>query len=136
MKTFILAPPVFPTPTLTMLEPAELVAKLDVKKIKRIFQKGTDPEIDSYSGFFDNGHKKSTGLGDYLKKKDISEVYIVGLATDYCVKFTALDAVKLGFKTSLIIDACRGVNIQKDDSDKAVQEMKLKGINIIRTSEF
>ena len=114
---------------------AEFVPALNTVKIARVFQKGTDPEIDSYSGFFDNGHKKTTGLGDYLKQQKVTEVYVVGLATDYCVKFTALDAVGLGFKTSLIIDACRGVNIQRDDSDKAVQEMKLKGINIIKSSE-
>ena len=110
---------------------AEFVAKLDAKRIDRIFQKGTDPEIDSYSGFFDNGHKKRTGLDDYLRKKGVDEVYIVGLATDYCVKFTALDAVELGFKTYLIQDACRGVNLNNHDSDEAIQGMKTKGVGII-----
>ena len=110
---------------------AEFVFTLDAKRIDRIFQKGTDPEIDSYSGFFDNGHKKRTGLDDYLRKKGVDEVYIVGLATDYCVKFTALDAVELGFKTYLIQDACRGVNLNNHDSDEAIQGMKTKGVGII-----
>src|SRR6266568_4122050 len=84
---------------------AALVPSLGASRVARIFQKGTDPEIDSYSGFFDNDHRKATGLGEWLKAKSVSEVYICGLATDYCVKFTALDAVRLGFKTHLIEDA-------------------------------
>ena len=67
-------------------------------RITRVFQKGTDPRIDSYSAFFDNAHRKSTGLADYLKEKGVSEVYLMGLATDYCVKFSVLDAVELGFQ--------------------------------------
>lgn len=114
-------------------EGAELRKDLDTAKIQKIFQKGTDPNIDSYSGFFDNGHKKATGLGEYLKKQGVDSVYIVGLATDYCVKFTALDAVELGFKTYLIQDACRGVNLQKDDADHAIQEMKAKGVVIVNS---
>ena len=115
---------------------AKLVAGLDQKKIDRIFQKGTDPEIDSYSGFFDNGHKKKTGLDEYLRKKGVDEVFVVGLATDYCVKFTALDAVDLGFKTHLIQDACRGVNLSKDDAAQAIQQMRDKGVGIINSGDL
>ncbi len=111
---------------------AELRADLDKNKITKIFHKGTDKNIDSYSGFFDNGHKKATGLGIYLHRKDVKEVYITGLATDYCVKYTALDAVELGFKTNIILEACRGVNINPGDVDKAVDEMKKAGVNIIK----
>src|SRR3954464_12124852 len=71
---------------------AEFAPTLETDRIERIFQKGTDPAIDSYSGFFDNGHRKATGLGDYLKQRGVKSIYIAGLATDYCVKFTALDA--------------------------------------------
>src|SRR5690348_16174351 len=78
---------------------AAFVPGLDTQRVQRIFQKGTDPAIDSYSGFFDNGHRKATGLGEYLKERAVSDVYVAGLATDYCVKFTALDATQLGFKT-------------------------------------
>lgn len=102
--------------------------------ITKVFVKGTDPTIDSYSGFFDNGHRKATGLGDYLKEQGVTEVFVMGLATDYCVKFTALDAIQLGFKTSLIEDGSRGVNLQAGDVDKAVAEMKDKGVSIIQSS--
>ena len=111
---------------------AEFVAGLDISHIDKIFQKGTDKMIDSYSGFFDNGHKKATGLGDYLKKKDVTDVYVTGLATDYCVKYTALDAVKLGFNTILLKEACRGVNLQLGDVDRAVEEMINAGVQVVK----
>ena len=110
---------------------AELHAGLDVSGIKRIFQKGTDPRIDSYSTFFDNVHRKSTGLGDYLKEKEVSEVYLMGLATDYCVKFSVLDAVELGFKANVIQDGCRGIDLQAGDVSKAIDEMKTAGVEIV-----
>src|SRR5258708_5026703 len=69
---------------------AEFHSSLRLNHVNKVFKKGTDTEIDSYSGFFDNGHLRATGLGDYLKEKKVTEVYILGLATDYCVKFTAL----------------------------------------------
>ena len=101
---------------------AEFVPSLNLSKVAQIFTKGTDIEIDSYSGFFDNGRRKATGLGDYLLAAGTTEVYLVGLATDYCVKYSALDAVSLGFKTYLIADACRGVNLQANDVQKAIAE--------------
>src|SRR5688572_25354970 len=91
---------------------AEFVPRLATSRIERVFQKGTDPTIDSYSGIFDNGHRKSTGLGEYLKGNGVEDIYILGLATDYCVKFTALDARQLGFTTFVIEDGCRGVNLK------------------------
>jgi nicotinamidase/pyrazinamidase len=115
---------------------AEFVAGLDTSRIAKIFPKGTDPQIDSYSGFFDNGHKKATGLGDYLKGKGVTEVFVAGLATDYCVQFTALDARMLGFKTALIEDACRAVNLRPEDSTVAVAEMKKAGVAILRSDEL
>ena len=100
----------------------------------RVFRKGTDPAIDSYSTFFDNAHRKSTGLGDYLRGENVSEVYLLGLATDYCVKYSALDAVQLGFKTHVIIDGCRGVELKKGDTDAAVEEMRRAGVEIVRSA--
>ena len=111
---------------------AEFVKGLDLSHVDKIFQKGTDKNIDSYSGFFDNGHKKSTGLGDYLKKKGVADVYVCGLATDYCVKFTALDAKALGFNTILLKEACRGVNLKTGDVDRAVEEMIDAGIQVLK----
>jgi nicotinamidase/pyrazinamidase len=109
---------------------AEFVHGLKKEGWAKVFQKGTDPKIDSYSGFFDNGQSKATGLGDYLKTQNVNEVHVLGLATDYCVKFTALDAAGLGFRTVLIEDASRGVNLQEGDVAKAVAEMKDHGIEI------
>jgi nicotinamidase/pyrazinamidase len=115
---------------------AEFVKELDASKITKVFVKGTDPEIDSYSGFFDNGHRKSTGLGEYLKEQGVTELYVLGLATDYCVKFTVLDGLELGFKVNLIEDACRGVNLQAGDVADAIAEMAEKGATILQSTEI
>lgn len=112
---------------------AAFVPGLDMSRVERVFQKGTDPAIDSYSGFFDNGHRKATGLGDYLQQRGVTDVYVCGLATDYCVKFTALDAQSLGFNTSLIQDASRGVNVRPGDVDVAVDEMRGAGVRIVQS---
>lgn len=114
---------------------AEIAEGLDSDRVSRVFQKGTDAGIDSYSGFFDNGHRKATGLGDYLKECGVARVYILGLATDYCVKFTALDARSLGFETHLIQDGCRGVELKAGDIEKAVAEMREAGVRVIRARE-
>ncbi len=110
---------------------AELAQSLDKQRVARIFQKGIDWEIDSYSTFFDNAHRRSTGLGEWLKAKTVRDVYLCGLATDYCVKFSALDAVQLGFHVFVIEDACRGVNLRRDDVAKAIEEMKRAGVKVI-----
>jgi nicotinamidase/pyrazinamidase len=115
---------------------AELHAGLDRSAIARVFRKGADPTIDSYSGFFDNGHRKSTGLGQYLRGQGVDRVYVCGLATDYCVKCTALDAVDLGFTTYLVEDACRGVNVRAGDVQRAIEEMRAKGVIPIQADEL
>lgn len=115
---------------------AELSSALDQARITKVFPKGTDPGIDSYSGFFDNGHRRATGLGEFLKAQGVTDVYVCGLATDYCVKFTALDAVDLGFKTHLIEDASRGVNIGPEDVKNAISEMQSKGVRVLQNREL
>lgn len=115
---------------------AKFVNGLKLGRIDRIFQKGTDPEIDSYSGFFDNGHLKATGLAAYLREKKVGTVCVAGLATDYCVKFTALDAVEQGFQTILIKDACRGVNLNEGDVERAIAQMKKAGIAVRQAAEI
>jgi nicotinamidase/pyrazinamidase len=107
---------------------AEFVASLDTSRINRVFQKGTDAAIDSYSGLFDNGHRKDTGLGDFLRDQKVNEVYVAGLATDYCVKFTALDCRQLGFRTHIVKDGCRGVNLSAGDSERAFEQMQRAGV--------
>lgn len=114
---------------------AEFAPGLETHKIEKIFYKGVDPEIDSYSGFYDNGHKRSTGLEEYLKKKQVDKVYIAGLAADYCVKFTALDSVAAGFETVVVSDGTLPVNLKETDGDMAMEEMRSKGVKILSSDE-
>jgi nicotinamidase/pyrazinamidase len=109
---------------------------LETRRIVRVFPKGTDPKIDSYSGFFDNGHRKATGLGDFLRERGVTEVYVLGLATDYCVKATALDARQLGFNTHLILDGCRGVELKAGDVARAVDEMRAAGVHVTESTKL
>ena len=109
---------------------ADFVPGLDRSQWAAVFQKGTNPQIDSYSALFDNGHKQATGLGDFLKKKGVTEVVVMGLATDYCVKFTVLDVLQLGFRADVILPGCRGVNLQKGDVQRAIDEMRDAGARI------
>jgi nicotinamidase/pyrazinamidase len=125
----------WPTHCVQNTRGAEFVPTLDKTKITKVFQKGTDPAIDSYSGFFDNGHRKRTGLADYLSDQSVKDVYVLGLATDYCVKFTALDAHQLGFNVFLIEDASRGVDLNPGDVNRAIEEMKKAGITILQSPQ-
>lgn len=115
---------------------AELAANLQRERIARVFPKGTDPAVDSYSGLFDNGHRRSTGLGEWLQAQGVDEVFVCGLATDYCVQFTALDAVQMGFRTHLVEDACRGVNLRPDDVSQAIKTMRGAGILVTRSANL
>ena len=92
-------------------------------------RKGIDPKYDSYSGFADDGGHK-TDLDDLLQKDGIKKVIVYGLATDYCVKATALDALSAGYKVDLIMDLCRGVS--PDTTAAAIEEMKAEGVTIVR----
>ncbi len=107
--------------------------KLEMNRVEAVFRKGTDANVDSYSGFHDNGHLKSTGLADYLKGKGVTEVYVVGLAGDYCVYFSAKDAIAEGFQTYLIEDAIRSIN--DNDFEKAKEDIISKGGRVIQSSE-
>lgn len=113
---------------------AALAPDLNKNKIEAIFRKGMDPEMDSYSGFYDNGHLKSTGLGSYLRGKNIREVYVAGLAGDYCVYFTAIDALQEGFKTILIEDATRAIDAV--NFEKAKADLVDKGGEIISSTNL
>lgn len=96
----------------------------------KVFQKGMQPDVDSYSGFFDNGRRGDTGLCAYLKERGIEHLFVLGLATDYCVRFTTLDALSLGFGVTLLQDACRGVELSSGDIDTAIQAMKAAGATL------
>jgi len=115
---------------------AELHPMLDRRHIRRVFTKGTDARIDSYSGFFDNGHRKATGLGDYLQQQGVTDVVILGLATDYCVKWTALDARSLGLRVRVVEDGCRGVALGPEDVPNALAELRGAGVEIVQSREL
>ena len=89
---------------------AQLHSQLNVNKVEAIFRKGMDPEIDSYSAFYDNGYKKSTGLAGYFRERKVQKVFVCGLAADYCVYYTAKDALRENFETYIIEDATRAID--------------------------
>ena len=102
---------------------------LNSKIIKKVIYKGTNPRIDSYSGFHDNGKIRSTGLSEYLKINNVSFIDYVGLVTEYCVKFTVLDSIEEGFKTRVILNGIKGISLK--ESNQALNEMKLKGVELL-----
>ena len=110
---------------------AELHSGLQTGPIQHVVYKGADRRIDSYSAFFDNARKRSTGLDLYLRERGVTEVHLMGLATDYCVKFTALDAVDLGFRTHVHPEGCRGIDLHPGDIDAAWRAMGKAGVTIV-----
>ncbi|MGP1924918.1 MAG: bifunctional nicotinamidase/pyrazinamidase [Arsenophonus sp. NEOnobi-MAG3] len=115
---------------------AQFHQELNHSAIEKIFQKGVDPTIDSYSAFFDNDYQHATQLDHWLTENQIKYLYIMGLATDYCVKFTVFDAVQLGYQVTVIQDGCRGVNLHPEASYNALQEMVLAGAKLITSSDL
>jgi nicotinamidase/pyrazinamidase len=113
---------------------AELVNGLNANRISKIFQKGVNSGVDSYSIFFENDHKNSSGLEDYLKSHKVKEIFIMGLTTDFGVKYSALDAVQLGFKTNVIIDGCQWFDLE--NVEKTLNELKIENIQIINADDL
>jgi nicotinamidase/pyrazinamidase len=113
---------------------AEFSPSLNLSRIDHVVQKGTNPTIDSYSGFFDNGHRQSTGLDALLRDRGVTTLTIMGLATDYCVMFTVLDALQLRYRVRLLLDGCRGVNLRPGDVQNAVERMALAGAEVITST--
>lgn len=110
---------------------AEFAPGWDTAKVHKVFHKGTDKEVDSYSAFFDNAHLRATGLGEFLKENKVKELFIVGLATDYCVKYTVNDALKLGIQSTVIVDGCRGIDLKEGDVAAALTEMEQNGAKVV-----
>jgi nicotinamidase/pyrazinamidase len=114
---------------------AELHEGLDARQVDHVVYKGSDRSVDSYSAFFDNARKRSTGLADELRKRGADTVHLMGLATDYCVKFSALDAVDLGLRTFVLRDGCRGIDLHPGDVQRAWDEMRAAGVTVIDSAE-
>ncbi|MCP4785996.1 MAG: bifunctional nicotinamidase/pyrazinamidase [Fuerstiella sp.] len=115
---------------------ADLHKALNTQRIHHVVRKGTNTRIDSYSGFFDNGHRQTTELATLLRKSDVTDVVVMGLATDYCVKSTALDAVEFGLNTTLINDGCRGVDLNPGDVDRSVADMQAVGVRVMDANRW
>lgn len=115
---------------------AELHPDLDIGGISQRIYKGRQANIDSYSAFYDNGHRSQTDLQDWLRERDIGRLIVMGLATDYCVKFTVLDALSLGYRVDVLAEGCRGVDLTPGDSDRALEEMRRHGANPITLAEL
>ena len=115
---------------------AELADGLQIEKIEAMFNKGTDLLVDSYSAFFDSQRHRSTGLADFLHDHKIKDLYFVGVATDYCILYSVLDALELGFKVTVILDACRAINRRLGDEQRAIDAMKSKGAKILHSEQL
>jgi len=112
---------------------AEFRADLALPKDAVIVSAGMAPDEEGYSGF-DGRDDQGTGLADLLRARGVERIFVGGLATDYCVKHTVLDGLKQGFKVVLLEDAVRGVNLDPDDSNRAIEEMSRAGAE--KRSEF
>lgn len=115
---------------------AALSYQLDQTKIRHVITKGTERALDSYSVFFDNAQRHETGFSSYLKLSGIEELFMLGVATEYCVKFSALDAIKLGFKATVIVDGCRGIGLKSTDIPEALEEMHHHGVNLVNIADL
>ncbi|MGB7978962.1 MAG: bifunctional nicotinamidase/pyrazinamidase [Chlamydiales bacterium] len=115
---------------------ASMAPGLHKDQIEAVFHKGTDPKVDSYSTFFDNARKRSTGLANHLRKQGLNDLYFVGLATDYCILYSVLDSLELGFRTWVVRDACRAINLKVGDEERAFKAMQIKGAQVILSSEI
>lgn len=104
---------------------------LDVAGIHAVIRKGEDLLVDSYSGFFDNGGKRATGMTALLRTASVTAVDVMGLATDYCVRFTAQDAALEGFRVRLLLEGCRGVELHGGDIDAALRELVADGVQLV-----
>jgi nicotinamidase/pyrazinamidase len=113
---------------------AELHKDIEMNRIAAIFRKGMDPEVDSYSGFYDNNHKSGTGLAGYLNEKGATEIYFCGLAADICVFYSILDSISEGFRAVLVEDASSPLFPDKFDDIKC--KMAQSGAHIINSNEL
>jgi len=115
---------------------AEFAPSFDTSRIAYVFHKGTERNIDSYSTFFDNAHRRHTGLAHYLEKRGIKDIYLMGLALDYCVKYSTVDARELGFNTHVIVDGCRGIELERGDIARALDEMEHAGATLLKSGDI
>lgn len=105
-----------------------------LRNVQRVIRKGTDPNVDGRSAFFDDSPARPTGLEEFLRQRGVGAVYVLGLGTENSVRLTALDARWVGFEAYLIEDACRACNRQIHDLARAIEEMRHSGVSVLRSS--
>ena len=115
---------------------AEFHEDLDTKRLRAIFRKGADPEVDSYSGFRDNSRESITGLDGYLKGLGVKRIHLTGLATDYCVYHTAMDGLENGYEVVIILDATSGIDVPPGSMEEKLSEFRAKGGRIASSSDY
>ncbi|HNB21698.1 MAG TPA: bifunctional nicotinamidase/pyrazinamidase [Candidatus Melainabacteria bacterium] len=128
--------PLFPMHCIENTRGSQFLDNLNIEKFNRIFKKGTDPDVDCFSGFFDCEGGKATDMDEYLKENGIEHIFVAGLATNYCVKETALDGLKLGFEVTLIEDACRGIDKVGLRVKTAIQDLKNAGVGFVESKNL
>jgi nicotinamidase/pyrazinamidase len=109
---------------------------LDIGPVHHVVRKGIHRDIDSYSGFFENDRRTATGLEDFLRERGVTRVTLLGLTTDYCVKYTALDGAALGFEVTVVADGCRAVDLAPGDGERALEEMTAAGCRVVESAEL
>lgn len=114
---------------------AEFSPKLDTTHFSHVAHKGIDPKVDSYSIFFDTHKHRSTGVDDFFKKQGITDLYFAGICTEYCVFYSVMHALELGYKVHVVLDACYGIDLEPGNVERAVQEMVRSGAELVTTEQ-
>jgi nicotinamidase/pyrazinamidase len=104
--------------------------------VSLIIRKGNRTALDSYSAFYENDRLTPTGLDGWLKGLNLRTVFLGGLATDFCVMYSALDAARLGYQTIVFLDACRGVGAPEGSSERAIGRMREAGVHFMNSGDF
>ncbi|MFX1278869.1 MAG: bifunctional nicotinamidase/pyrazinamidase [Promethearchaeota archaeon] len=131
-----IGPVLWPNHCVQNTKGAEFHKNLKVRLADEIIQKGMNPNVDSYSGFQDNDKKSETGLNKYLSSKNIAQIFICGLALDYCCYFTAMDGVNFGYDVYFVVDMSKGIDLPEGNIKKALENMKNKGIKFVNKASF
>jgi len=104
--------------------------------VHHVVRKGIHRDIDSYSGFYENDRRTATGLEAFLRERGVTHVTILGLTTDYCVKYTALDGAALGFEVTVVADGCRAVDLEPGDGERALAQMAAAGCRVVTSADL
>ncbi len=125
-----------PTHCVQSTRGAELAANLMLNRVNKVVRRGTDAEIDDYSAFFDAGHSHPTGLHEYLRERQVKEVFVLGFGIETSIQSTVLDSISLGFRTTLIEDACRDWELSAESKAKVIKSVIDAGAIVIQSQEL